>query len=141
MPVIFASAILMFPQQILSQLGAVFDLPFLSEFSSYFVRGSVSYYAIFGSMILFFSYFWVSVMFKPIQMGIPTVILRGQGETGNFKGYPGMVSPSYDNILKSIKMQQDNGRFDDYINSALSGGLNFNSIELYVNYIKGICEK
>jgi preprotein translocase subunit SecY len=68
MPVIFASAILMFPQQILSQLGAVFDLPFLSEFSSYFVRGSVSYYTIFGSMILFFSYFWVSVMFKPIQM-------------------------------------------------------------------------
>jgi preprotein translocase subunit SecY len=68
MPVIFASAILMFPQQILSQLGAVLDLPFLSEFSAIFVRGSITYYAVFGSMILFFSYFWVSVMFKPIQM-------------------------------------------------------------------------
>lgn len=32
MPVIFASAILLFPQQILSQLGAAFNLPFLSEF-------------------------------------------------------------------------------------------------------------
>ncbi len=68
MPVIFASAILMFPQQILSQLGAAFDLRFLTEFSSIFVRGSITYYAVFGGMILFFSYFWVSVMFKPIQM-------------------------------------------------------------------------
>ena len=68
MPVIFASAILMFPQQILSQLGAVLDLQFLSDFSAIFVRGTVTYYAVFGTMILFFSYFWVSVMFKPIQM-------------------------------------------------------------------------
>jgi preprotein translocase subunit SecY len=32
------------------------------------VRGSISYYAVFGFMILFFSYFWVSVMFRPIQI-------------------------------------------------------------------------
>jgi preprotein translocase subunit SecY len=33
MPVIFAQAILLFPQQIMSQLGAAFNLRFLTEFS------------------------------------------------------------------------------------------------------------
>jgi len=28
----------------------------------------VTYYAVFGGLILFFSYFWVSVMFKPTQI-------------------------------------------------------------------------
>ncbi|MCF3650736.1 preprotein translocase subunit SecY [Synoicihabitans lomoniglobus] len=68
MPVIFASAILMFPQQILSQLGAALELDFLVDFSNNLLRGHWMYYAGFGFLILFFSYFWVSVMFKPIQI-------------------------------------------------------------------------
>ncbi|HUG11891.1 MAG TPA: preprotein translocase subunit SecY [Opitutaceae bacterium] len=68
MPVIFASAILMFPQQILSHVGAAFDLPFLNEFANDLLRGHWLYYVLMSSMILFFSYFWVSVMFKPIQI-------------------------------------------------------------------------
>ncbi len=68
MPVIFASAILMFPQQIMSQVGAAFKLPFLMEFASTLTRGHWVYYVGYTSLILFFSYFWVSVMFKPIQI-------------------------------------------------------------------------
>ena len=68
MPVIFASAILLFPQQILSQLGAAFDIKFLIEFASNLVRGGPLYYFGMTLLILFFSYFWVSVMFKPIQV-------------------------------------------------------------------------
>jgi preprotein translocase subunit SecY len=68
MPVIFASAILLFPQQILSQLGAALELDFLSDLSQAIVQGTLSYYLIMGTLILFFSYFWVSVMFKPIQI-------------------------------------------------------------------------
>jgi preprotein translocase subunit SecY len=68
MPVIFASAILLFPQQIFSQLGAAFDIKFLLEFSNYLVQGNLVYYVIMAVLILFFSYFWVSVMFKPIQI-------------------------------------------------------------------------
>ena len=69
MPVIFASAILMFPQQILSYLSASFgSLQFLGSISAWFNRGTYSYYFIFGFLILIFSYFWVSVMFKPIQI-------------------------------------------------------------------------
>jgi preprotein translocase subunit SecY len=74
MPVIFAAAILLFPQQILSQLGAAFNLKFLSEFASNLIRGHWMYYSGYTVLILFFSYFWVSVMFKPIQIGyIPGV--------------------------------------------------------------------
>ncbi|MCC6414414.1 MAG: preprotein translocase subunit SecY [Opitutaceae bacterium] len=68
MPVIFASAILLFPQQIFSQVGAAFNIKFLVEFSQNLLRGHWTYYAIYGGLILCFSYFWVSVMFKPIQI-------------------------------------------------------------------------
>lgn len=68
MPVIFASAILLFPQQIFSQLGAALDLRWLTDFSNNLSQGQWIYYFIMGSLILFFSYFWVSVMFKPIQI-------------------------------------------------------------------------
>ncbi|MEO5960230.1 MAG: preprotein translocase subunit SecY, partial [Opitutaceae bacterium] len=68
MPVIFASAILLFPQQIFSWVGAHFQLKFLTEFSNELLRGSFWYYFLNTTLILFFSYFWVSVMFKPIQI-------------------------------------------------------------------------
>lgn len=68
MPVIFASAILMFPQQIMSQAGAAFNIKFLVEFSNNLVQGHPIYYIGMTMLILFFSYFWVSVMFKPIQI-------------------------------------------------------------------------
>ncbi|HEY1792421.1 MAG TPA: preprotein translocase subunit SecY [Opitutaceae bacterium] len=68
MPVIFAQAILLFPQQIMSQLGAAFNLHFLSEYSQNLLRGHWVYYTTNAVLILFFSYFWVSVMFKPIQI-------------------------------------------------------------------------
>jgi preprotein translocase subunit SecY len=68
MPVIFATSILLFPQMIMSQIGAYFDLKFLSEFASNLLRGHPVYYIGMTVLIMFFSYFWVSVMFKPIQI-------------------------------------------------------------------------
>lgn len=68
MPVIFASAILLFPQQILSWVGATYNLKFLTEMSQSLLHGSFWYYFLNAILILFFSYFWVSVMFKPIQI-------------------------------------------------------------------------
>jgi preprotein translocase subunit SecY len=68
MPVIFAVAILMFPQQIFSQVGAAFNLKFLRDFAENLLPGRWLYYTAYATLILFFSYFWVSVMFKPIQI-------------------------------------------------------------------------
>jgi preprotein translocase subunit SecY len=68
MPVIFATAILMFPSTIFRYMGVAFKLNFLTELADSITRGSVLYYALDTVLILFFSYFWVSVMFKPIQI-------------------------------------------------------------------------
>ncbi|HCJ12591.1 MAG: preprotein translocase subunit SecY [Verrucomicrobia bacterium GWF2_51_19] len=68
MPVIFASAILMFPQQIFAYIAAVTGLSFFQRMSSILTQGSATYYTFYGSMILGFSYFWVSIMFRPVQI-------------------------------------------------------------------------
>ena len=68
MPVIFASAILLFPQQIFQLVGAKFNQKYLLEMASSLVPGHAVYYITYTILILFFSYFWVSVMFKPIQI-------------------------------------------------------------------------
>jgi len=68
MPVIFATAILLFPASIMAQVGAAFKLPFRIEFSQNLAPGRWFYYVGDALLILFFSYFWVSVMFKPIQI-------------------------------------------------------------------------
>ncbi|ADE54689.1 preprotein translocase subunit SecY [Coraliomargarita akajimensis] len=68
MPVIFGSAILMFPTQILYTLGKATNMNFLNEFADSLQRGEAAYYILFGLLIFVFSYFWVSLMFKPVQI-------------------------------------------------------------------------
>src|ERR1022692_1462309 len=68
MPVIFASAILMFPAMILRFLGGRFDVHFFEELANDFDRGSAVYLLLYGLMILFFSYFWVATQFNELQI-------------------------------------------------------------------------
>lgn len=78
MPVIFASAILMFPQKIFLTIGSAFKpdsgatAKFISDACNNLARilnpGSVAYLVLFGLMILFFSYFWVATQFNEIQI-------------------------------------------------------------------------
>ena len=68
MPVIFASSIMLFPQTIFSWAGSAWDIKFFRDISQDFLRGHAIYYVLYTMLILFFSYFWVSVMFKPIQI-------------------------------------------------------------------------
>lgn len=68
MPVIFASAILLFPQQIFAYIGAAAGIPFFQRAASVLVHGSSLYYWLYGLLILCFSYFWVSMMFRPVQI-------------------------------------------------------------------------
>ncbi len=68
MPVIFASAILMFPAQILSKAGTFFKMESLSRLSTMLQENHPFYMVVFGLMILFFSYFWVATQFNEIQI-------------------------------------------------------------------------
>ncbi|MDR3144217.1 MAG: preprotein translocase subunit SecY [Puniceicoccales bacterium] len=68
MPVIFASAILLFPQQIFAYIGAATGVRFFQRASMVLSHGSSVYYVLYGLLILCFSYFWVSMMFRPVQI-------------------------------------------------------------------------
>ncbi len=64
MPIIFASAILMFPQMILSYI----PLDFVRNLIPYFSHGHPVYMIVYGILILVMSYFWVANMFNPLQV-------------------------------------------------------------------------
>lgn len=68
MPVIFAGAIISFLAMPLGWLATKPSLSFLLGVPQQFQPGRVTYYVIMGAMVFIFSYFWVSVMFKPIQV-------------------------------------------------------------------------
>ncbi|MDR2436235.1 MAG: preprotein translocase subunit SecY [Puniceicoccales bacterium] len=68
MPVIFANAILLFPQQIFAYIGASTGINFFQKVSAALNHGSTTYYVIYGMTILCFSYFWVAMMFRPVQI-------------------------------------------------------------------------
>jgi preprotein translocase subunit SecY len=68
MPVIFASAILMFPAKIFEQAGRYFEYPFLTKMAVMLGEREFLYLVLYGLMILFFSYFWVATQFNEIQI-------------------------------------------------------------------------
>src|SRR5580765_1016096 len=78
MPVIFAQAILMFPQKLFLNAGNFFERAGsqgMKLFGQGLVRiaaaldyGQFWYLALYGLMILFFSYFWVATQFNELQM-------------------------------------------------------------------------
>jgi len=78
MPVIFASAILMFPQKLFMMLAGWFkpESGGFSKFASETCRsigvalgdGQTMFLVLFGLMILFFSYFWVATQFNELQI-------------------------------------------------------------------------
>jgi preprotein translocase subunit SecY len=68
MPIIFAQAILMFPQRIFQTLGTTYNLKFLRDIAGVLNEGAVLYMVLYGLMILFFSYFWVATQFNELQI-------------------------------------------------------------------------
>jgi len=68
MPIIFAQAILMFPQKIFLFLGESFKVKFLKEIANMLGEKHWFYVALYSLMILFFSYFWVATQFNELQI-------------------------------------------------------------------------
>jgi preprotein translocase subunit SecY len=78
MPIIFAQAILMFPQKIFLFLGqtltgthspgAKFIADVCLRIARLLAEGAFVYITLYGLMILFFSYFWVATQFNELQI-------------------------------------------------------------------------
>ncbi|NLB65453.1 MAG: preprotein translocase subunit SecY [Lentisphaerae bacterium] len=65
MPIIFAQAILMFPQRLLMMI----PVPAIKQFAEVYLRDyGFVYLTLYSLMILFFSYFWVATQFHPVQI-------------------------------------------------------------------------
>ena len=77
-----------------------------------------------------------TMCFKPIQMGIPTVILEGSGYIGAYENFNGLCKTHQvpDTLEKQIKL----GRDKKFINDMIEGGLNYDSTSIF---IKNIIEK
>ncbi len=121
MPVIFASAILLFPQQIFAYIGASTGINFFQSLSRALMHGSVTYYCIYGLLILCFSYFWVSMMFRPTQIADE---LKKNG------GYVPGVRPG-----------NDTAKFIDFVMTrlTLAGALFLTLIALLPDFVCFIC--
>jgi preprotein translocase subunit SecY len=68
MPIIFAQAILMFPQKAFLFLGGSLNIKFFREIAGALSEGAVLYITLYSLMILFFSYFWVATQFNELQI-------------------------------------------------------------------------
>jgi preprotein translocase subunit SecY len=68
MPIIFAQAILMFPQKIFLFLGQSLNVKFFGEIARLLSEGAFLYIMLYALMILFFSYFWVATQFNELQI-------------------------------------------------------------------------
>jgi preprotein translocase subunit SecY len=68
MPIIFAQAILMFPEKLLGMAGQSFDIKLLVDLSVHFREDQWVHMGALAGMILFFSYFWVATQFNEVQI-------------------------------------------------------------------------
>lgn len=68
MPIIFAQAIMMFPQKILEVLGGSYQMPVFTKLGAMLQQGSPFQMLMEAAMIFFFSYFWVATQFNEIQI-------------------------------------------------------------------------
>jgi hypothetical protein len=73
-------------------------------------------------------------------MGIPTVLLKGFGAVGNFENYKGTINVG-DDLESKIEQLINDGRDDQFLDSVLTGGKDFNSTQIYVNSLLNIGKK
>jgi hypothetical protein len=76
-----------------------------------------------------------TMAFKSIQKGIPTVVIKGQGMLGNFADFVGTINVDYKEMMKALDFQFESGRQEDFIKDTLSGGIEYNSTQCYIDYI------
>ena len=73
---------------------------------------------------------------KPIQLGIPTILIKGSGAIGCYKNYRGLVDLDKQQIFDNLSKQIDHGKYCDFLDTSIAGGKDFNSTEVYIKKIK-----
>ncbi len=68
MPIIFASAFMIFPPVLLQQLSKAFDSRILDSIQAAFQPRSYIYSVVYMLLIFLFAYFWTTIQFQPKEM-------------------------------------------------------------------------
>jgi len=66
-PIIFASAILMFPSQVINMIGGS-DYVFLNQMQFWLSPGQLPYMLVYSALIVFFCYFYTAIRFNPVEI-------------------------------------------------------------------------
>tara|TARA_Y100000593_G_scaffold54126_1_gene101247 strand:+ start:152 stop:1435 length:1284 start_codon:yes stop_codon:yes gene_type:complete len=82
-----------------------------------------------------------TLSFKPIQLGIPTVIIEGSGQIGNFYDYSGLVPFDKNIIAENFEKQIKEGIDKEFIETTIEGGSDFNSTGIYINNLKKVIDE
>ena len=77
-----------------------------------------------------------TLAYKPIQLGIPTILIKDSGQLGNFNLFKGLVDSDKEKIKDKIEEMVENPKDVDFIENTVEGGLEFNSTEIFINKIK-----
>lgn len=80
-----------------------------------------------------------TLSFKPIQLGIPTVLIKGtQAPSAYFDKYKGLVDLDTHTIHDEIQRQHDHGKDTQFILDTIEGGIEFNSTEYFIKTVREI---
>ena len=82
-----------------------------------------------------------TLCFKPIQLGIPTVMFKGAGAIGNFYDYSGLIDMDKNKTANEINLQYKRGKDKKFISETISGGCDFNSTEVYIDNLMNFIKK
>jgi preprotein translocase subunit SecY len=97
MPIIFAQSLIIVP----GTLAAFASVPWLKTFSDVFAPNTIAYYTTYGVLIVFFTYFYTSIIFNPVDLAEN---LKKQG--GFIPGVkPGAATADYiDDVLSRVTL-------------------------------------
>src|SRR5205814_3937488 len=97
MPIVFAQSVIVMP----AAFAQFFGNARVRDFADYFQPGAAMYYVLMGGLILFFTYFYTSIIFNPIDLAEN---LKKQG--GFIPGVkPGAATADYiDDVLSRITL-------------------------------------
>ena len=73
--------------------------------------------------------------YKPIQLGVPTVIIKDSGLNANFHRHTGFMDINNNNIGENIYNILREPRDDSFITDCIAGGLNFESTDIFIKEV------
>tara|TARA_A100001011_G_C14306907_1_gene843591 strand:+ start:919 stop:1944 length:1026 start_codon:yes stop_codon:yes gene_type:complete len=77
-----------------------------------------------------------TLAYKPIQLCIPTIIIKDSGQLGNFGDYKGLVSNDKIKISNKLDELQNEPADINFIEQNVAGGVNFSSTSIMINQME-----